>query len=55
VTSVVDGRIVMEERRVLGLDEDATLARARRHLSRFSALMRRLGGVTRLACPCGSH
>jgi hypothetical protein len=46
----------MEDRRVTGLDEIATLAKARRHLPRFSAMMRRLGGVSRLdACPCGAH
>jgi 5-methylthioadenosine/S-adenosylhomocysteine deaminase len=56
VTSVVDGRIIMEERKVVGIDEVATLARARRHLPRFSEMMRRLGGVSRLGeCPCGAH
>jgi 5-methylthioadenosine/S-adenosylhomocysteine deaminase len=56
VTSIVDGRVIMEDRRVTGLDEIATLAKARRHLPRFSAMMRRLGGVSRLdACPCGAH
>ena len=56
VTSIVDGRVIMEDRRVIGLDETATLARARRHLPRFSDMMRRLGGVSRLgACPCGAH
>ena len=55
VTSIVDGRVVMEDRRVLGLDETSVLDRARRHLPRFSTLMRDLGGVSRLGCPCGSH
>jgi len=56
VTSIVDGRVIMEDRRVVGLDEPATLAQARRHLPRFSEMMRRLGGVSRLsACPCGAH
>ena len=56
VTSIVDGRVIMEDRRVVGLDETSTLARARRHLPRFSDMMRRLGGVSRLgACPCGAH
>jgi len=56
VTSIVDGRVIMEDRNVLGLDEPATLTRARRHLPRFSDMMRRLGGVSRLpACPCGTH
>jgi 5-methylthioadenosine/S-adenosylhomocysteine deaminase len=56
VTSIVDGRVIMEDRRVVGLDEISTLARARGHLPRFSEMMRRLGGVSRLgACPCGAH
>ena len=56
VTSIVDGRVIMEDRRVAGLDETATLTKARRHLPRFSAMMRRLGGVSRLGdCPCGAH
>lgn len=56
ITSIVDGRVIMENRRVVGLDEPATLSKARRHLPRFSEMMRRLGGVSRLgACPCGSH
>jgi len=53
VTSIVDGRVIMEDRKLLGLDEEATLARARRHLPRFSAMMRRLGGVSGAGqCPC---
>ena len=56
VTSIVDGRIIMEDRRISGVDECAVLDAARRHLPRFSAVMRRLGGVSRLGdCPCGSH
>ncbi len=55
VTSIVDGRIIMEDRRVQGLDEVQALARARRHLPRLSGLMRELGGVTHIACPCGAH
>jgi len=56
VTSVVDDRIIMEDRRVCGVDETAALDAMRRRLPRFSALMRQLGGVTRLTgCPCGSH
>jgi hypothetical protein len=46
----------MEDRRVVGLDEPAVLAKARRHLPRFSDMMRLLGGVSQLgACPCGTH
>jgi 5-methylthioadenosine/S-adenosylhomocysteine deaminase len=54
VISIVDGRIIIEDRKVMGIDEKATLARARRHVSRFSTMMQRLGGVSRLGgCPCG--
>ena len=54
VTSIVDGRIIMEDRRISGVEECAVLDAARRHLPRFSAVMRRLGGVSRLGdCPCG--
>jgi 5-methylthioadenosine/S-adenosylhomocysteine deaminase len=53
VTSIVDGRVIMENRKVLGLDEEATLAKARRHLPRFRAMMQRLGGVLGVGqCPC---
>lgn len=56
VTSVVDGQIIMEDRRVCGVDERVVLDAARQRLPRFSGLMRHLGGVTRLVnCPCGSH
>ena len=56
VMSIVDGRVIMEDRRVVGLDETDMLAKARRHLPRLSDLMRELGGVTRLgSCPCGGH
>ena len=49
VTSIVDGRVIMEDRRVVGLDETETLTRTRRHLPRFSDMMLRLGGVSGLA------
>jgi 5-methylthioadenosine/S-adenosylhomocysteine deaminase len=56
VMSIVDGRIIMEDRRVCGIDELAVLDAARQHLPRFSGLMRQLGGVSRrVHCPCGSH
>jgi 5-methylthioadenosine/S-adenosylhomocysteine deaminase len=56
VTSIVDGRVIMEDRRIVGLDEPTILAKARRHLPRFSALLLRLGGISRLGdCPCGAH
>jgi len=56
VTSIVDGRVIMEDRRVAGLDEADTLSAVRQHLPRFSTVMRKLGGVSRLSdCACGSH
>lgn len=55
VTSIVDGRVIMEDRKVVGMDEPQALSAARRHVPRFSALMKGLGGVSRLGCPCGSH
>ncbi len=54
VTSVIAGRVVMEDRKVLGLDEAGLLARARRHLPKWSGIMRKLGGVGHAGlCGCG--
>lgn len=54
VTSIVDGRVVLEGRRAPGLDEERALARAREGLPRWAALMRRLGGVAHAGCGCGA-
>jgi len=54
VTSVIDGRVVMEDREVPGLDEEAALAALKRHLPEWSELVRGLGGVAHPGlCPCG--
>jgi 5-methylthioadenosine/S-adenosylhomocysteine deaminase len=54
VTSIIDGRVVMAERRVLGLDEEEVLGRVLRHRPRWTALMRSLGGVGHPGlCTCG--
>ncbi len=54
VTSIVDGKLVMADRQVLGLDEADILHKARRHLPRWAALMRSLGGVGHPGlCHCG--
>jgi 5-methylthioadenosine/S-adenosylhomocysteine deaminase len=54
VTSIIDGQIIMEAGRIMGVDESTILRTARRHLPRFSNLIRSLGGVSRLACcSCG--
>jgi hypothetical protein len=54
VTSIIDGRVVMEGRRVLGIDEAEVLGRLRRHLPRWAAMLRRLGGVGHPGlCACG--
>ena len=54
VTSIIDGKVVMADRQVLGLDEAAILRKVRRHLPRWAALMRSLGGVGHPGlCHCG--
>lgn len=54
VTSIINGRIVMQDRVVLGIDEADALAAVRRHLPEWTAMMRRLGGVGHVGlCPCG--
>jgi 5-methylthioadenosine/S-adenosylhomocysteine deaminase len=55
-TSIIDGRIIMHEGRMMGVDEQTILQAARRHLPRFSELMCSLGGVSpAVGCPCGAH
>jgi len=54
VTSVIDGQVVMEGRKVAGLDEAAALVALKRHLPEWGDLVRALGGVAhRGLCPCG--
>jgi 5-methylthioadenosine/S-adenosylhomocysteine deaminase len=54
VTSVIAGRVVMEDRRVLGIDEADALATVKRHIPGWTGLMRRLGGAGHPGlCACG--
>ena len=54
VTSVINGKVVMEERQVLGLDEAACLAAVNQKLPRWAGLMRSLGGTGHAGlCACG--
>ena len=54
VTSVIDGRVVMENREVASLDENAALVAVKRHLPGWSELVSSLGGVAHPGlCPCG--
>ena len=54
VTSVINGRIVMENRRVLGIDEGEALAAVQRDLPGWAGLVQELGGTAhRALCPCG--
>ena len=56
VTSVINGKVVMEDRRVVGIDEETALAAVQRHLPRWTDLMRSLGGVGHPGlCSCGHH
>lgn len=54
VTSIIDGKIVMEERQVLGIDEAAALTSVQRHLPDWATLMQNLGGAGHSGlCACG--
>jgi len=54
MTSVIDGKVVMENRRVRGIDEAAALAAVRRHVPGWTRLMRSLGGAGHAGlCACG--
>ncbi len=54
VTSVINGQVVMENRKVVGLDEETALANLSRHLPEWSKLVSSLGGVAHPGlCPCG--
>ena len=55
-TSIVRGRVVMRDGEIAGVDAEAALAAVRERAPHWGALMRELGGVSRLpACPCGMH
>jgi 5-methylthioadenosine/S-adenosylhomocysteine deaminase len=53
VTSVIGGRVVMEDRRIARIDEAGVLARIAAHRQRWGDMMLALGGVSRLAPCCG--
>ena len=54
VTSVIDGRLVMADRLVAGLDEASIVARVKSRIPRWLELMKSYGGVgTYPGCPCG--
>lgn len=56
VTSIIDGKVVMEQRRVLGIDEAEALSSVRRHLPGWAKLMQGLGGAGHPGlCACGQH
>jgi 5-methylthioadenosine/S-adenosylhomocysteine deaminase len=52
VTSIVDGRVVMEDRRLVGVDEEAILAAVKRRVPRWSAQLKALGSGS-VVDPCG--
>ena len=54
VASVVAGRIIMRERRILGFDADAALAAVKRRMPRWRGLLRDLGSPALAgdACLC---
>ena len=54
VTSVIGGKVVMEERNILGLNEQACMAAVNAKLPRWAALMQSLGGTAHAGlCACG--
>lgn len=56
VTSIVRGRVVMEDRQIIGIDVDAALAEVKARAPHLADQMRALGGVASIAsCPCGMH
>jgi 5-methylthioadenosine/S-adenosylhomocysteine deaminase len=53
VNSVIDGRVVMADGVVAGLDEPSIVARVKAHIPHWLRLMRSHGGVgTFPGCPC---
>jgi len=56
VTAIVRGRVVMEERRIPGLDLEAALAEVKARTPHLADQLRALGGLARVSgCPCGMH
>ena len=54
VTSVINGKPVMTDRCVLGIDEATAMAAVQRHLPAWTGLMRKLGGTGHPGlCACG--
>lgn len=54
--SFVRGRVVMREGEIPGIDVAAALQDVKVRATHFGAMMRELGGASRLpACPCGTH
>jgi 5-methylthioadenosine/S-adenosylhomocysteine deaminase len=51
VTSIVDGRIVMEDRRLVGHDEERILAAVKARIPRWASQLKALGSGA-VACPC---
>ncbi len=53
VTSVVRGRIIMDDRKLCGADEAVIVAQVKQHLPRWGQLMKSLGGVSHIDPCCG--
>lgn len=54
--SIVRGRIVMRDGEIAGLDATSALEDVKARAPHLGAMMRELGGVSRLpSCPCGMH
>ena len=54
--SIVSGRVVMRDGEIPGLDTGSLLADVKARAPHLGAMMRDLGGASRLPpCPCGMH
>ena len=54
VTSIINGKVVMKNREIQGIDEYAALKNVEKHVSYFSDKFRKLGGAAHHGlCPCG--